>query len=274
MLYQVCIVTCIENEGPYLKEWIDYHLKIGVDYFYLFNHKSEDGTLHILEPYIHLGKVYVENISHQPFYLPDSSPETPPAAMLAAIDEAREKMKGKAKWLAPIDTDEFIHIKTKDSLPQFLEEYEKFGALAIRLLPFGDAGVKELKPGESLVEKLTKRASKKDDPGFIKTIARPEVIASFNDHLIQTKGGLGPVDTNKKLVEKVIHPQGPTDKIVIHHYWARTTQFAFSTRLARIRARYRVSEKLAKERVESYLKACNAIEDTSLAEKVSKLKTN
>ena len=32
----------IENEAKYLKEWIDYHLIVGVDHFYLYNKEEQN----------------------------------------------------------------------------------------------------------------------------------------------------------------------------------------------------------------------------------------
>ena len=50
--YYLSIATIFRNEAPYLKEWIEYHLMMGVDHFYLYNNMSEDNYLEVLNPYI------------------------------------------------------------------------------------------------------------------------------------------------------------------------------------------------------------------------------
>ena len=38
--YTVAVCAIFKNEGIFLKEWLEYHLLIGVEHFYLYN-KSE-----------------------------------------------------------------------------------------------------------------------------------------------------------------------------------------------------------------------------------------
>lgn len=50
--YYVSICAIFKNEAKYLKEWIDYHLIVGVDHFYLYNNYSDDNYEKVLKPYI------------------------------------------------------------------------------------------------------------------------------------------------------------------------------------------------------------------------------
>ena len=38
-----------KDEAIYLKDWVEYHLSIGVDHFYLYNNESSDNFLEILK---------------------------------------------------------------------------------------------------------------------------------------------------------------------------------------------------------------------------------
>lgn len=49
-------VACIaKNEGPYIREWIEYHKIVGVERFYFYDNDSSDNTREVLEPYIRGG---------------------------------------------------------------------------------------------------------------------------------------------------------------------------------------------------------------------------
>jgi hypothetical protein len=51
------VLACLRNEGPYLTEWIEYHLLVGVDHFWLMDNNSTDHPEVILSSYIALGIV-------------------------------------------------------------------------------------------------------------------------------------------------------------------------------------------------------------------------
>ncbi len=50
--FQLAICAIAKNEGPYFKEWIEWHLAHGVDQFFIYDNESTDDTKDILEPYI------------------------------------------------------------------------------------------------------------------------------------------------------------------------------------------------------------------------------
>ena len=50
-------VTNFKNEQAYLKEWLDYHIQVGVDHFYLFNQDGSEESRKILAPYEQAGYV-------------------------------------------------------------------------------------------------------------------------------------------------------------------------------------------------------------------------
>ena len=57
MKYKLSFCLIFKNEGPFLKEWLDYHIVVGVDHFYLYNNNSDDNFREVLEPYIKDGIV-------------------------------------------------------------------------------------------------------------------------------------------------------------------------------------------------------------------------
>jgi len=97
--YELAIAAMFQNEGPYIKEWIEYHRMVGVDHFWLYNDASTDNWHEVLAPYISEGVVEVVDWPSGSFLNFINT------QWRAAID-AIEKANGCAKWLAFIDIDE------------------------------------------------------------------------------------------------------------------------------------------------------------------------
>ena len=53
--FAICAI--VKNEGRYLEEWIDYHLGIGVQKFFIYDNESTDSTKDILQRYERQGIV-------------------------------------------------------------------------------------------------------------------------------------------------------------------------------------------------------------------------
>ena len=51
-LYGISICAIFKDESIYLKEWIEFHLLIWIEHFYLYNNFSKDSYLEVLKPYI------------------------------------------------------------------------------------------------------------------------------------------------------------------------------------------------------------------------------
>lgn len=99
-LHDLAIVAILKNEGPYLKEWLDYHLLAGVDHFYLYDNDSTDNQAEVAAPYVGAGLV-------------DYIPAPGKAAQMFTYNEALKHFKFQCRYMAFIDGDEFIFPKTQ-----------------------------------------------------------------------------------------------------------------------------------------------------------------
>ena len=99
--YQISVATIFKDEDPYLKEWIEYHLMVGVDHFWLYNHENEikEETYAILQPYIEKGIVELFKWPYRNGLIVDQR---------TSMTDALRRAKGTTEWLALIDTDEYI----------------------------------------------------------------------------------------------------------------------------------------------------------------------
>ena len=122
--YNLAIVAIMKNEGPYLKEWIEFHKLVGVQKFYLYDNDSNDDTRQILDEYIKDGTVDYTFFPGQKMQLP-------------AYNDCIEKHKNETKWLAVIDLDEYIVPTKEDSiLPLLNEQNDKVAQIIIPRLVF------------------------------------------------------------------------------------------------------------------------------------------
>ncbi|MEM9582370.1 MAG: glycosyltransferase family 2 protein [Pseudomonadota bacterium] len=97
------ILTCMKNEGPFILEWVAYHLSIGFDHILAYSNDCEDGTDRILDRLEKLG-----HVTHR-----DNArlPHQRPAHQVRAYRKARrEECFISSDWVAVIDADEFINI--------------------------------------------------------------------------------------------------------------------------------------------------------------------
>ena len=78
-------VVIAKNEGPYFKEWLDWHISQGVEKFYVYDNESTDETKEVLSPYVERG--IVEYI-----YFPGHRKQ------LAAYDDCLRKHRYDTRW--------------------------------------------------------------------------------------------------------------------------------------------------------------------------------
>lgn len=100
------IVTTMKNEGPFILEWLAYHRAIGVDNFIIYTNDCTDGTDTLLQMLQDKGF-----LQHRENPFRESGLKPQHAALQAA---EKEDVIRDADWLACIDVDEFINIKTGD----------------------------------------------------------------------------------------------------------------------------------------------------------------
>lgn len=129
------IVVTIKNEAMYIKEWLDYHIIIGVDHFYIYDNGSMDNLLEVLEPYIHKGIVtYIEwkGVNQQ----------------LAIYEHALNNCQKSTTWMAILDADEFIVSVTNHSIIEFLKDLDKDVAqVMLGWMVFGSSGKRRYEKG-------------------------------------------------------------------------------------------------------------------------------
>ncbi|MEX1012595.1 MAG: glycosyltransferase family 92 protein [Waddliaceae bacterium] len=230
--YTLSVVSLIHNEACYLKEWIEFHKLTGVEHFYLFNHLSDDNYLEILEPYIEDGTVELFDWPYPFRGLSDWN-----GIQCRAYKKIIEERADETKWLAIIDSDEFLFSPQKDDLKKVLKEFEQFGGVGVNWQMYGTSNVPKVLEGELMIEMLEYKAEKNDPRNFyIKSIVQPKHVKGITSpHYCQYKPGFFHVNENKQKFHKKRSSCVSVNRLRINHYWTRDEDFLYNVKIPRAR---------------------------------------
>ena len=208
----ISIAIIIKNESLYIKEWIEYHLLVGVDRFYIYDVGSTDNVLEVLQPYIDKGVVIYQ-------YFPGKDRQVP------AYCDAILKYKYQTRWLAFVDADEFIVPVQKYTLPEVLKEYEQYPGVCVNYAMYDSNG--HLKKPEGLVIKNYTNMS--IDPEyisnrFVKSIVNPREVIVVNAHWCIYRFFKWGVDENGKTTIGAITKKQSLSKLRINHYYTKSKE--------------------------------------------------
>ncbi|MDR2338384.1 MAG: glycosyltransferase family 92 protein [Deltaproteobacteria bacterium] len=223
MVYLAVLAT-LKNEAPYIKEWIEYHLLVGVELFYLYDNGSEDNLKEVLQPYIDKGLVVYEVWNGQ-------------YQQIAIYNSAIAKYKNSARWIAIIDADEFIVPVKEKTVSKFLKDYEAYPALLINWLVFDSNGhIKQ--PQGLVIENYTKALNEftKYPPTgnlFVKSIVNPCQVASCGIHNHTYYNASLAVTENFETITNAYYSKYHSiNKIRINHYFSKSLE-EFKAKTAR-----------------------------------------
>lgn len=163
--FSFSICSIIKNEGPYLDEWIKYHLCAGVQHFYLYDNDSNDNTREVLDAYIKQGIVTYS-------FFPGRGKQ------LYAYSDCCKRYGKESYLVAFIDADEFIVFDLNGSGKDAFSIIRPFihgrvSGLGLNWLRFGNSGQSKKEDG-GVIERFQMREGKYSNT--IKTIAMPSRI--------------------------------------------------------------------------------------------------
>ena len=222
--YYLAVCAIAKNEGPYFKEWIEWHRKQGVEKFYIYDNESTDDTKQVLQPYIESGIVEYQ-------FFPGRRRQ------LAAYDDCFERHRFDARWIAVIDIDEFIVPIQDDSIPQFLHRMEGYAVVEINWLVYGSSGARVKEEGD-----VMQRFRKHSLPTHrlnrhVKSIVDPrQVCCMVGCHEAARISGK-PVDSNGNVIKKHCDSRVPQQNVIRINHYAIKSYEEFLAKQARGRAR-------------------------------------
>ncbi len=222
--YYLAVCAIAKNEGPYFKEWIEWHHGQGVEKFYIYDNESTDCTKEVLEPYIESGLVEYN-------YWPGSKQQLP------AYDDCIERHRMEVRWIAVIDLDEFI-VPVKDrTIPEFLHRMEDFSAVEINWLIYGSSGAKTREPG-GVMERFQKHSLPDHHLNrHVKSIIDPRRVATMIGCHEAARISGHAADSHGNPIKKNYFDREPQQDVIRINHYAIKSYEEFLAKRARGRAR-------------------------------------
>lgn len=213
-----CLV--FRDEGDYLREWLEFHDKVGFDHFFLYDNNSTDDWRSQVPSHLHReGRVTIVRA-------PMKNPQ------FVVYNHCLRHARGRVKWLAFLDADEFLYTtQAAGPLKQVLSEFKAHPAVAVNWQMFGTGG-HVMKPDGKVVESYRKCAEAGNR--HVKIIVRPEsTVRIVNPHQGRYVGGRTAVN------ELGIAVNGPHSippsltRLRINHYWTKSVEEFFLKKIKR-----------------------------------------
>ena len=226
--HNLAIVAIMKNEEPYVKEWIDYHLLAGVDHFYIYDNDSTPKFKEILQPYINAGIVTYKLASGR-------------HPQLESYNDTIKRYRFFCRYIAAVDTDEFIFPKSGKSILATLDEIfslnKNAGGLLINWHCFGSNGHREADYSKGVLDRFTRRAENgwylkpEESPTkfwagniHVKSIVDPRKVDFFSSpHFPVLLNGVALIGEDGKPTAPIYFRLPITDKkIIFNHYWSKS----------------------------------------------------
>ena len=126
-LHSYFAICAIVKDEPDLREWVDYHYRMGCGRFYLTDNGAKLSVASQLQDYIDSNIVVVNQTSEM-------------AQQLPSYQKCLNKYRSLHQWMAFIDADEFIVSSRYCSIPGILRYYADYGGLGLQRVLYGSSG--------------------------------------------------------------------------------------------------------------------------------------
>jgi Uncharacterized enzyme of heme biosynthesis len=213
---QYCAVCLIaRDENAYIREWAEYHLRIGFDAVILYDNESTTPLADELTDLAALGRVLAHTIP--------SDPEGWIKTQGNAYTDCMERYRDAFRWIAVIDSDEFLVPKHTRNIKEFLGEYECYGAVVANWVMFGSSGVAVNESGSQI---FTFIHTADEEKTTIKSIVQPRKVLAFTGpHGADLLPGHFAVSADHFPLEPCVYSAPFTgDRIQLNHYWWRSRE--------------------------------------------------
>ncbi|KAK1295262.1 hypothetical protein QJS10_CPA16g00262 [Acorus calamus] len=159
--HALCACTMVRNQARFLREWVTYHARVGVERWFVYDNNSDDDI-----------KATVDSMAFNVTRHPWPWIKTQEAGFAHCALRAR----AACEWVAFIDVDEFLHLPNRTAVASMrevlAEQPDDVGEVRASCHSFGPSGRKRA-PARGVTAGYTCRMA---SPERHKSIVRPEAL--------------------------------------------------------------------------------------------------
>lgn len=209
--YFAAIQTIAKCEERYLKEWIDYHLDLGIDHIFIYDNNDDEGLKDFLSKT--LTAENLNRIEIIPWHEPMDFQQ------YLAVKDCISKNKHNIKWLLTIDVDEFLTLEMP--LKDFLNEFSYSSQIYLSWESFNANGHLKYE-NKPVLERFTE-TFKCHDYGQGKVFFRPTRLKEWGIHSAELLKG----KTVNVMHKEIVAPRSYDNiykKAWIKHYFTKSLE--------------------------------------------------
>lgn len=213
----LAVCSLFRREAPYLREWIEFHLMMGVEHFYLYDDASEDHWWPVLRPYDAMGLTTIIDFPLRG------------RTQVDAYQHCINRLTGKDILLAVIDIDEFLWSPKFDTLTEAIASVplpEQWSALTAQWMCFGSGGQQDYE-NRPVIERFTWRPREENfynqwQKCILNLSADPAIqVQSGDPHIFNTSYGMFDENGQPTYCPKENHS---SEILRINHYFTKSRQ--------------------------------------------------
>jgi len=207
-MYYTMLCAIVKDEEKSLKEWVCYHLAIGIEHIILYDNGSKISVKDQLRSFVDNGFVTVVDFPQKE------------AQQLSAYFHCLKEYGRLSTWIGFIDIDEFIVPLIKSDIRDFLDEYIEYPAIGIHWMMFSSSG-HICYPNKNVIEAYDEKICL---DCHIKSIIQPSFTEyPLSPHHFKYKDGMICVNEDKiPIFDFRSYPVG--NKIQLNHYYFKSQQ--------------------------------------------------
>lgn len=192
---KVALVCIAKNEDNYIKEWVEYHTKLGFDHICIYQNDWRCS-------------VQLDNTTIMDFDGPNRQTE--------AYNNFLRYWHNDYDWVAFLDVDEFLVLKKHSNVKDFIQDYQQHDVIGINWVLFGDNGL-TFDGNYNVLSRFTKRQI--GVVPLVKCISRVKPNISWALH---NAVNVNAIDTNYKIFAGCSNENGDDSIAQINHYFCKT----------------------------------------------------
>lgn len=225
----MCCLTC--DEAEYLPEWIEFHIKQGIEHIHIYDNLTKADLHYALREYVQKGLI---DITPWPYEYHDY-----PAWVNVQHKAYKDCLRSYGKeteWCAFIDTDEFLFCPDGKNLREFLKSYKDYQALMVCWIIYGTNNIWQAPEGK-LIQTLFYRVNDHSHLAMKPIVKTRDVINIQSVHYFKMRNPLKIIDENYRPLSSIEGGCFPkiqsVNKIRLNHYMFRDGKFFEAVKIPR-----------------------------------------